>query len=152
MSHTYSSSRVSQSEIACHLGLHEPIYLSTDDAACNHIYSLNGTFFLHSGSYIAWGENHTTSEKALHTKKFENQHTQPLHLTDNEYDLVRAYLLKHAEVALYLSIGTFPKRLWGPGQREQRKTFKKLVIIEFLQLCLALFHTSLLSVQKILIG
>jgi hypothetical protein len=50
-------------------------------------------------------------------------------LTDKEYDTVRAYLMKHSEVEQYQRSGIFPGRIEGKENREQRKTFKKLVSV-----------------------
>jgi hypothetical protein len=112
------------------LALCAPIYLTTDDTQHSHVYSLNGNFLLAEGGYVAWGE--PTDARSLVEVGMEQKHT--LELTDDEFQLVRKYLMKHAEIVKYLSLGQFPLRLQGREMREQKKTFKKMVrcIFKFL--------------------
>ena len=125
--HIYLSSNVTVAEISKHLGLAPPIILTSDNSQRAHIYPLNGNFILAEGQYIAWGKTIAKQEPEPVPPSDAKENENWLELTDKEYDIVREYLVKHAEIAIYLSKGVYPKHLNKEGLREQRKTFKKMV-------------------------
>jgi hypothetical protein len=129
---SYSFQDISEALVRAEFLMAPPIYLTSADSEHEHLKPQNGFFHLSAGHYIVWGEKQKPSRDLTPLKLPVLEEPAilerpKLQLLDNEYDIVRQYLVKHAEIAQYLTSKTFPGRLLGADLREQRKTFKKLV-------------------------
>jgi hypothetical protein len=123
---SYNFRDISEALVRAEFKMVPPIYLTSDDSLFEHLEAKNGIFHVLPGDYIVWGEKKKTDDNSKVAKPVFLQ-PAGLQLLDNEFDIVRKYLLKHAEIAQYLTDSSFPGRLNGTELREKRKAFKKRV-------------------------